>query len=63
MIEIEAMGGNLEISSESFVNISKNEYEELVRDSERLAVLESMIRSENVPFYRETLLAVCGYVK
>lgn len=58
MIEIETMGGKMEISSESFVNISKNEYEELVRDSERLAVLESHDKKQ-----KRTVLsrnAACG---
>lgn len=43
--------------------IDKNEYENLVRDSEKLCIIETIARNESVPFYRETVLTICGYAK
>ena len=46
---------------EYFVTIRQNEYEELVRDSEKLRIIETLARNPDSPLYRDTILAICGY--
>lgn len=47
---------------EYFVTIRQNEYEELVRDSEKLRIIETLARNPDSTLYRDTILAICGYV-
>lgn len=63
MLEIKGIEESTIIGYETQVTISKNEYESLVRDSEKLAILEAMARTESVLFDRNTALAICGFVK
>lgn len=42
------------------VNIRVYAYEELIRDSERLRIIEAMARNDMLPDSK-TILAVCGY--
>lgn len=46
---------------EDFVTIRQNEYEELVRDSEKLRIIETLARNPDSTLYRDTILAICGY--
>lgn len=62
MLEIKEIEENTIVAYETQVTISKGEYENLVRDSEKLAILETMAKSEDILFDRNTALAVCGYV-
>lgn len=61
MLEIKGMEESTIVGYETQVTISKGEYENLVRDSEKLAILETMARTEDILFDRNTALAVCGY--
>ena len=45
---------------EEFVTIRQNEYEELVRDSEKLRIIETLARIPDSTLYRDTILAICG---
>lgn len=47
---------------EDFVTIRQNEYEELVRDSEKLRIIETLARNQNFSLYRDVVLGICGYV-
>lgn len=42
------------------INIRVYAYEELIRDSERLRIIEAMARNDMLPDSK-TILAVCGY--
>lgn len=42
------------------INIRVYAYEELIRDSERLRIIEAMARNDMLPGSK-TILAVCGY--
>lgn len=42
--------------------IDKNEYEELIRDSEKLRCIEALAVNQSVPLYRNTILGICGIV-
>lgn len=42
------------------MKIDKREYEELVRDSEKLRVIESLIQSGR-PVSEKTIMVICGY--
>lgn len=42
------------------INVRVYAYEELIRDSERLRVIEAMARNDMLPGSK-TILAVCGY--
>lgn len=42
--------------------IDKNEYEELIRDSEKLRCIEALAMNPNVPLYRNIILGICGMV-
>lgn len=42
--------------------IDKNEYEELIRDSEKLRCIEALAMNTDVPLYRNIVLCICGMV-
>lgn len=63
MLEIKGMEESTIVGYETQVTISKGEYENPVRDSEKLAILETMARAESVLFDRNTVLAICGFAK
>ena len=45
---------------ESIVVIDKNEYEELVRDSEKLRCIETLVMDPDVTLQRNVILGICG---
>lgn len=46
---------------DDYIPVKKWEYEDLVRDSEKVRCIASIAQNENAPFYREIILAICGY--
>ena len=49
-------------AEDGYIPVRKMEHEELVRDSEKLRCIENLARNKNIPFYREMILSICGYV-
>lgn len=63
MLENKGVKESAIVGCETQVTISKEEYERLIRDSEKLAILETLARTANVLFDCNTVLTICGSVK
>lgn len=48
---------------DDYVPVKKWEYEDFVRDSEKVRCIVSLALNENTLFDRETVLAICGYTR
>ena len=46
---------------DDYIPVKKWEYEDLVRDSEKVRCIASIAQNENVLLDRETILAICGH--
>lgn len=48
---------------DDYIPVKTLEYEDFVRDSEKVRCITSLALNEKVLFDRETVLAICGYTR